>query len=529
MKRFISVALICGLGGLVAAGCDDGDGGTDSGPPDGTDAGPLPPGVDGGPGTDAGPGGGGSCSSPSNLVMVTGEIDADTTWECPNLYILQGNVFVTNGATLTITEGVEIVGDTGGSEAAALIVTRGSQIDAQGTAASPIVFTSGANLGARATGDWAGVALLGAAGTNSGTDCNTAGACTGGDGDYFENNIEGIPVTDPRGRYGGTDDASSCGTLRYVRIEFAGRELSPNNELNGLTVGGCGSGTTLDYVQVHRGKDDGIEFFGGTASLSHIVISGASDDSLDFDEGWRGNGQWIVIHQFEGLGDRGIESDNLGSNEAATPRTEVNLWNVTMIGTTDNKWALHREGMLGIMGNFLVHNYGAPVDVRGNTEDPNNYWPARFVYQNSVFNEVGAFAAEDLDEAAVCAEAMSSWTGSPAWVDATCADLSAESAQEDHYDDVAGERLNDDFGFDESMELMDAARNNTFGVDPMFSSITASAPSYVPGNASLPAGGTPVFNSNAPSGFGDTSATYVGAIDPAGTDWTEGWTAYPAN
>lgn len=525
MSKWMKMALVCALGGCVLfTGCDDDDGGggVDSGPDPMVDAGPPLP------GEDAGPGGGGSCSDPANLIMVSGEIDTDTTWECPNLYILSGNVFVTNGATLTITEGVEIVGDPGASEAASLIITRGSQIDAQGTAESPIVMTSGANIGARATGDWAGLAMLGAAGTNSGTDCNTPGACDGGDGDYFENNIEGISVADPRGRYGGTDDASSCGTLRYVRIEFAGRELSPNNELNGLTLGGCGSGTTLDYVQVHRGKDDGIEFFGGTASLSHIVISGASDDSLDFDEGWRGNGQFIVIHQFEGLGDRGIESDNLGSNEAATPRTEVNLWNVTMIGTEDNAWALHREGMLGVMGNFLVHNYGSPVDIRANTEDPNGFWPDRLSYSNSVFNSVGTFPAEDLDDAGVCMEAMNSWSGS-AWVDATCDDLSADPAQEDHYGDVASARLDDDFGLDEQAALSDAARANMFDVDPMFSSITASAPSYVPGNTGLPAGTAPVFNANAPSGFGDTGVGYVGAIDPSGTDWTAGWTAFPAN
>jgi hypothetical protein len=348
----------------------------------------------------------GTCSG-GDTVMVTGEITDDTTWACPNLYVLQGTVFVTNDATLTINAGVEILGDTAGGEAAALFVTRGAQINAEGTASEPIVFTSGANE--RATGDWAGVALLGSASTNTGTDCSTAGACEGGTGDFFENNLEGIDATDPRARYGGEDDASSCGTLRYVRIEFAGRELSPDNELNGLTLGGCGSGTTLDYVQVHRGKDDGIEFFGGTASLSHAVISGASDDSLDFDEGWRGNGQFIVIHQFEGLGDRGIESDNLGANEAATPRTEPKLWNVTMIGTQDNSWAVHREGMLGIMGNFLVHNYGSPVDIVANTEDPNNFWPDRLVYRNSVFNDVGTFPAEDLDEAAVCMEAQMQW------------------------------------------------------------------------------------------------------------------------
>ncbi|MGE3630101.1 MAG: hypothetical protein AB7P00_09315 [Sandaracinaceae bacterium] len=519
--------LVLTLGGasaLLLSACDDGDPGTDAGSRrDG-----------GGSDTDAGPPGDGgtttgSCSDEANVQFVTGEISSDTTWSCPNLYVLQGAVFVTNGAVLTIDAGVEVLGDTSGANAASLIVTRGSRIEANGTAAAPIVFSSGANIGSRASGDWAGVALLGSATTNTGNDCSIPGACMAGTGDFFEKNIEGIPVTDVRGFYGGDDDSSSCGTLRYVRIEFAGRELSPNNELNGLTLGACGSGTTISHVQVHRGKDDAIELFGGTANLDHIVLTGASDDSLDFDEGWRGNAQFVVIHQYPSLGDRGIESDNLGSNEAAEPRTEANLWNFTMIGTSDNKWALHREGMLGIMGNFVVTGYGAPVDVNANTEDPNNYWPARFVYQNGVFNMNGAFPPEDLDDAGVCTEAMSSWTGSPAWVDASCDDLSSQPDQQSHYDDVASDRRDDDFGFDESALLMAAERNNTFDVDPMFSSVSPASPSFVPGNASLPAGGTPVFNANAPSGFGDTSATYVGAIDPAGDDWTEGWTAYPTN
>jgi hypothetical protein len=197
------------------------------------------------------------------------------------------------------------------SEVAALIVSRGSQLEAVGTAALPIVFTSGNAVGDRITGDWAGVALLGNATLNNGTD--TAGV--------FTDNLEGVDPTDARGIYGGNNDASSCGHLEYVRIEFGGDEFSTDNELNGLTLAGCGSGTTLSHIQVHRGKDDGIEFFGGTAGMDHVVISGASDDSLDWDQGWRGNVQFLVVHQFEGIGDAGFEADNYGSMELATPRS----------------------------------------------------------------------------------------------------------------------------------------------------------------------------------------------------------------
>ncbi|MFK7984693.1 MAG: hypothetical protein AB8I08_01600 [Sandaracinaceae bacterium] len=484
-------------------------------------------GADGG--TDGGPtpadGGGGDCDAEG--VPISGEIGADATWSCP-LYVLEGQVFVTDGATLTIDAGTEVLGETGGSTAAALLVTRGSQLVANGTAEAPIVFTSGNPVGARATGDWAGVALLGAATTNDGECVEGSGdACDGG---FLQDRIEGIDPADPRGVYGGTNDSDSCGSLRYVRIEFAGRELSPDNELNGLTVGGCGSGTTLSHIQVHRGKDDGVEFFGGTASLDHVIISGASDDSLDFDEGWRGNGQFIVIHQFPGIGDRGIEADNFGSNELATPTTRPNLWNVTMIGTTENQVALFREGMQGVMGNFLITTFGTPIDVNASVANPNAAWPADFSLSYSVLHDVGEFPAEDMSLSEFWAEAdmMAGGTLDDAVPENLRAltraldDADMTPEQADRISDLLKSRLDDDFGFDESARLRDA--DNTFDIDPQITA-SATAPNYVPGHTALPTGTTPSFTGD----FGDTTATFVGAIDPAGSDWTAGWTAYPEN
>ncbi len=471
MTTWTRLALICALSGLALLGCDSGNGGSDAGsdPDTGT-----PPRDGGGTEDD----GGSECPA---VVTVTGEINADTTWDCPE-YVLSGRVYVVNGATLTIAAGTTIYGESSGSgEAGALIVTRGSRLDAQGTAGAPIVFTSGAAEGARQTGDWAGVVLLGSATTNDGecvadgdpgTDpCDAPG--------YLQDRVEGIEAGDARALYGGTDDASDCGTLRYVRIEYAGRELSPDNELNGLTVGACGSGTELSYIQVHRGKDDGIELFGGTASMDHVVISGASDDSLDFDEGWRGNVQFLVIHQFPGIGDNGFEADNLGSNEAAEPRSRPVLWNVTMIGTPDNRAMLLREGVQGLMHNFVLSGYGSPPDVQGRQVDPSTFWPSDLVMEHSFFHDVG--------------------------------DFPAETGAED-----------DDMGFDEEAAFTDAARNNTFGVDPMFGSTSISTPDYVPANTALNGQGTP------PAGF-DATATYAGAFAPGGDDWTEGWTAFPVN
>ena len=516
MQQWMKLGLVCALSGLFggsAIGC----GGTNN--------------PDGGPGNDAGPVDGGGMTCPATGVEISGEITEDTSWSCP-LYVLQGNVFVVNNATLTIAAGTEILGETGGSEAAALIVARGSRLEAVGTAAEPIVFTSGNPDGARTSGDWAGVVLLGSATTNDGScanDPNTGTPECEAPG-FLEDRVEGIDVADPRGVYGGTDDASDCGTLRYVRIEFAGRELSPDNELNGLTVAGCGSGTELSYIQVHRGKDDGVEFFGGTASMDHVVITGAQDDSLDFDEGWRGNVQFLVIHQYAGLGDRGIEADNLGADEDAAPRTDPTLFNVTMIGTTSTKAMLLREGMRGTLRNFVISTFGGNVDVTGRQVDPNAEWPAELSIENTFFFNAGAFQTEDLtDRDAIWTAARAeSWGGAlPATRPATSSgatdfDMITDAALRSMYRSYEDDHYDDDMGFDESAEMMDAARNNTFGTDPMIGGASETDPDYVPANNALEGQATPTF--------GDTTATYAGALEPGTTaPWTADWTAFPVN
>lgn len=457
MQKFSNqLCLLGALGGVALFGCDNTSETPDSGMP----------------GTDSG---GDTC--PADGVVVNGEIATDTSWDCP-LYVLDGRIFVVDDAVLTIAAGTEILGEPGVGGGSALIVTRGAQLVANGTASAPIVFTSGSPEGERITGDWAGVALMGSATTND-------GSCTG-DGDpgtpacdapgFLEDRLEGIDVADDRGLYGGTDDASSCGSLRYVRIEFAGAELSPDNELNGLTVGACGSGTTLSYLQVHRGKDDGIEFFGGTASLDHVIISGPSDDGLDCDEGWRGNGQFIVVHQFPGIGDNAIECDSLGADETANPRTDPTLWNVTLVGAGESRLAVLREGMRGTLRNFVATNFSRPWDLRAITNDLSAEWPGALSVENSYFFDIG--------------------------------DWEPETGADD-----------DDNGFDEQAAFEDAARNNDFTTDPMLGSISATAPNYVPGVA-LPAA-TPTI--------GDTTATYAGAFEMGGTDWSAGWTAFPMN
>lgn len=222
-------------------------------------------------------------------MRIKGSISSDTTWYAETKYYLNGPVFIEGKTRLTIQPGTQIFGEFEST----LVVTREAEIYARGQNDKSIIFTSAKPVGTRQRGDWGGIILLGNAPTNR-----------------LEANIEGIDENDPRGRFGGQREDNSCGVLEYVRIEFAGFEVFADNELNGLTMGGCGHNTIARYIHVHRAADDGIEMFGGTADLKHILITGAKDDSLDWDMGWRGRVQFMVIQQYNDAGDNGFEADN---------------------------------------------------------------------------------------------------------------------------------------------------------------------------------------------------------------------------
>ena len=181
------------------------------------------------------------------------EISSDMTLTYPNTYNLRGFVYVTEGATLTIEPGVVIKGEK--ESKATLIVERGGKLIAEGTKERPIVFTSAQAPGSRKPGDWGGIILLGKAKNNKG-----------------EQTIEG----GVRSKHGGNDDADNSGVLKYVRCEFAGIEYSVDNEINAITFGSVGSGTTVDYVQVSYSGDDSYEWFGGDVNCKHLVALGLS-------------------------------------------------------------------------------------------------------------------------------------------------------------------------------------------------------------------------------------------------------------
>ena len=253
-------------------------------------------------------------------------VGGNVEWTADNEYVLNGLVFVSEGSSLTIQAGTVIKGKPGqGENASALVIARGGKIFAEGTADKPIIFTAEADdvsdpndLPLDARGLWGGVIILGKASLNS---------------EPGETPIEGIPTTEPRGIYGGDDDTDNSGVFRYASIRHGGTDIGAGNEINGLTMGGVGSGTVIEYVEVYNNQDDGFEWFGGTVNTKYLVSAFNGDDAYDYDEGFRGKGQfWFVIQDAE-TGNRAGEHDGGTTPEDGTPYATPAIYNATYIGS----------------------------------------------------------------------------------------------------------------------------------------------------------------------------------------------------
>ena len=303
------------------------------------------------------------------IVVLQGDLIEDKTLSSDYDYLLRDAVFVTEGVTLTIEPGVTLYGEnaTNGT----LIVSQGGKIMANGTADAPIVMTSDAAIGERGRGQWGGLIINGKAPTNQGV--------TAGEGDT--------------GDFGGDDPTDSSGVLRYVRVEYAGIEFSPDNELNGIAFQGVGSGTVVEYVQVHMNQDDGIEMFGGTVNIKYALVTGARDDSFDWTDGWTGKGQFWVAQQYGDDADNGFENDNSSKNNEATPRSAPTIFNVTLVGDPDgpesDNGMLIREGAAGMYANFIVTGFnkvGLDVNTLSSHEQTKD---GGLIVKNSIFFENG--------------------------------------------------------------------------------------------------------------------------------------------
>jgi len=254
---------------------------------------------------------------PTTSLTLSSDITTNTTLS--GSVLLQNKVYVTNGATLTILPGTVIRGDL--STQGTLIITKGCKIIAEGTETQPIVFTSNESVGNRAEGDWGGLVILGQAINNQ----------PGGVA-----NIEGIAPTSNT-EYGGSNDNDNSGSLKYIRIEFAGIPLAPNKEINGITFGSVGKETQVDYVQVSFSGDDSFEWFGGTVDCKHLIAYKGIDDDFDTDFGYRGRVQFALSirsnSMYDAAGDsNSLESDNDATGSSNQPQTAAVFSNLTLVG-----------------------------------------------------------------------------------------------------------------------------------------------------------------------------------------------------
>lgn len=406
----------------------------------------------------------------NNAVEITDAILKDTLWTHNNTYYLNSVIFVEGSAKLTIEPGTQILGKPG----SALIITRDASIYARGKSDAPILFSSAAPAGKRRAGDWGGIVLLGSAPVNQANP-----------------HIEGIDKLDSRGQFGGNDRNSNCGVIEYTRIEFAGYEVYANNELNGLTLGGCGDSTIIRHVQVHRALDDGIEVFGGTVWLDHIIVTGAQDDGFDWDMGWQGGVQYLIVQHYPEQGDNALEGDNNKQNPQAEPRSTPTFSNVTLIGAAQSdkkqRAMVLREGSGGHFMNFIASGFtGELIDIRGQ-------------------ETVAAVKKGLLTLAGFLVDKVG-----PGGI---------------YYPMETTTKEDDDGGFDEKAFLSAPERRLTLANADLTNPFDLANPSFTP-SARSPA------NTNAatiPQGeFWDEAANFLGAIRPGATaTWLAGWTAYP--
>jgi hypothetical protein len=257
---------------------------------------------------------------------LEGNINIDLILSSSNKWLLSGGVFVEDGFTLSILYGQTIYADT--NVTTFLSVQQGGKVNIQGSRNNPIIFTPLSNN--PTYGTWGGIIINGFAKLNTGLTAEGEGGT---------------------GIYGGDDDSDNSGTLRYVRVEYAGKILGTDNELNGFSFNGVGNGTDVEYIQAYKGADDGIEFFGGTVNVRYAVSTHNQDDSFDWTHGWRGKGQYWYVQQGPDGGDRGIESDNNGDDNTLSPYSNPTISNITLIGVDDgdgsNTGMRLREGTKG--------------------------------------------------------------------------------------------------------------------------------------------------------------------------------------
>lgn len=439
-----------------------------------------------------------STGTTSNEVILEGKITSNMTLDdATKKYILRGLVYVTNGATLTVAPGITVYGEL--ASKGALVITRGSKIMAEGTKDKPIVFTSEATEANRRSGDWGGIVLLGKASTNASYNNQPGiGAVEGG-----VNTSEGL------GLFGGgatPDDDDNSGVLKYVRIEYAGFAYLPDNELNSLTLGGVGRGTTIDYVETTYALDDAVECFGGTVNIKHFITYKTLDDDFDTDNGFSGKVQFGIVLRDSSRADiskvEGWESDNDANGSSLTPQTSAVYSNMTVIGpraTTSNVGnslflagaQIRRNSSISIFNSVIMGwPKGILIDDSKGTATSNNITDGKLVIKNTSISG--------------CAEPLAYAKGSSV-----------------------------DWGLTAVQNWFnDAANNNNIYTNNSDLNLVApfnyTSPDFTPqtGSPLIASGAADFSDSKLSSGF--TQVSYRGAVGPTGEDatWWKGWTVF---
>ena len=398
-------------------------------------------------------------------------------------YLLRGFVFVNEGQTLTIEAGTVVRGAPGqGENASALIVARGGKLMAEGTHTKPIIFTAEADdlqgsVPDLTVGLWGGIIVLGSA------KLNTVPAVQ---------QIEGIPTSEPRGEYGGNNNDDNSGVMKYVSIRHGGTDIGEGNEINGLTLGGVGSGTVLEYIEVFANKDDGVEFFGGVPNLKYCIVAFVGDDAYDYDQGYSGKGQfWLAVQGYLN-GDRIGEHDGGTTPEDGDPYAIPWIYNATYMGLgseSGKRVITFRDNAGGHYGNsvFDFQSKGIDIELLATQSSFDQFKAGNLTIQSNCFGNVdGNFlvvsAAEGVSES----------------------DRNSANAALDYY-------------FTES--------KNTTDKDPgLVSDDIADTFNPIPTNSDAV---TTDIASYPDSWF--TAATYRGAFSPsdaADNNWTSGWSLF---
>jgi hypothetical protein len=445
-------------------------------------------------------GGGSGSGTTGQTITLQGRISADTVLKKQNTYILKGLVYMVNNATMTIEPGTVIKGSYSGTDVAALIITRGAKLQANGLPTDPIVFTSASPN--PQSGDWGGIVICGKAPVN--TSFNGAANTLQVEGGIDNANGDGLA--------GGTNAADNSGTLRFVRIEYGGYAYQPDKEINSLTMACVGNGTTIENVQVSYAKDDAYEWFGGSVNCKYLIAYKTLDDDFDTDNGFSGKIQFGLIIRDSLLADisrsEAFESDNNSGGTTATPKTSAIFSNITAIGP---------RATLTNVGNSL---FRGGTHIRRNTAI-------------SIFNSIimGWPVGVELDGT----------TGSSVALNVEDSSLRLRNVT------LAGNTINTKFTGAAGVTITNDAAFATWFTSPFYNNdllvnaadakliqpFNYASPDPTPfggsgGNAKILTGGgftDPKFNGDT---YFDKTITFRGGIAPAGPNstWWKGWTKF---